>query len=393
MNRLKKILCICLCLALLSSFAVGCSSSSEEESSSSTVSNEYPVTVADIQLDAKPERVVVLSENLADVILALGYEVVLKGKSAECTQSELSVLPNTSLDDPESLKALDPDLVLVDEKTENIADLAVEGIPVMVIEPAVSRADFERLYLEVGSALQGASTGASFAKERAQSLFTDIDDITRSVSSTRIITACYLFDLDGNVATGDTLAGALLTCAGVANAFEGNQSGDVTSATLKIGNPNYIFCPAELKEEIMNSDEYSDLIAVRNGDVYEMDPSYMHRQGTTVVEAVEFIYNIVNEEIAETPSSPEEGGNAALEGVDVPIGSVKYGDISDDVMVLQERLDELGYMYVDPTGEFGDVTEQAIKDFQFLNNITASGIADEITLKVLFSDTAIPRTD
>ncbi len=45
----------------------------------------------------------VLSPNLAEVILALGYEMQLCGKGAACTEEDLSVLPDMTMDDPQSI--------------------------------------------------------------------------------------------------------------------------------------------------------------------------------------------------------------------------------------------------------------------------------------------------
>ena len=71
---------------------------------------------------------------------------------------------------------------------------------------------------------------------------------------------------------------------------------------------------------------------------------------------------------------------------------LQIGDTGEDVRRLQERLDELGYMYLPSTGEFGEGTEQAIKDFQLLNGMVVTGVADEATLALLFSDEAKPRS-
>ena len=60
----------------------------------------YPVTVGQIQITSQPTGVVVLSDSLADVVLSLGYEAQLKGKSASCTQEELSILPDLTMDAP-----------------------------------------------------------------------------------------------------------------------------------------------------------------------------------------------------------------------------------------------------------------------------------------------------
>ena len=85
MNKIKKFLAAFLCFLFICTPFTGCKHN--DETSSTNSADEYPVTVGGTQLNAMPERVVVLSDNLADVILALGYEIVLKGKSTECTQS------------------------------------------------------------------------------------------------------------------------------------------------------------------------------------------------------------------------------------------------------------------------------------------------------------------
>ncbi|PWM14579.1 MAG: peptidoglycan-binding protein, partial [Collinsella tanakaei] len=63
------------------------------------------------------------------------------------------------------------------------------------------------------------------------------------------------------------------------------------------------------------------------------------------------------------------------------------------VLKLQERLDELGYMFVACSGSYGDATVQAVMDFQLLNGMETTGVADAEMQKVLYSDAAVPRTD
>ena len=71
-----------------------------------------------------------------------------------------------------------------------------------------------------------------------------------------------------------------------------------------------------------------------------------------------------------------------------PATSLKKGDSGSEVRELQERLKELGYYtnYVD--GDFGDVTEEAVKAFQRNNGLTADGKAGSVTLSKLYSSSA-----
>lgn len=67
---------------------------------------------------------------------------------------------------------------------------------------------------------------------------------------------------------------------------------------------------------------------------------------------------------------------------------IKKTDSNDNVILLQLRLQDLGYYNYKITGYFGDFTEQSLKDFQKTNSITADGKAGKKTLEVMYSNTA-----
>ena len=57
---------------------------------------------------------------------------------------------------------------------------------------------------------------------------------------------------------------------------------------------------------------------------------------------------------------------------------------------MQQRLDELGYMYVPASGTYGSGTVQCVKDFQLYNGLEVTGIADQKTLDKLYSSDVTP---
>jgi peptidoglycan hydrolase-like protein with peptidoglycan-binding domain len=67
---------------------------------------------------------------------------------------------------------------------------------------------------------------------------------------------------------------------------------------------------------------------------------------------------------------------------------IKKGENSDNVILLQMRLRDLGYYNYKITGFFGDFTGSALKDFQKTNSITYDGIAGKKTLDALYSNAA-----
>lgn len=393
-------------LALL--MIIGLAGCNSGDISSGANGSDYPVTVSGTTLNQRPAGVAVLSPSLADVILALQYEVseegeiVFKAKSEDCTQAELQTLPNVSISDIDQMKNLGVDTVLLDAAPteEQAAALKEAGVTAIAVSPATSREDFIRLYREVGSVLRGGNTGYTRGEEVANNVLLTIDDIVRVIPERDIpVVGCYLYDAQGSAAISGTFAAYLLESAGMINGAAEGENGKVEIGVLKLANPSYIFCPVGVREQIMASQDLQDLQAVQSGNVFEMDPSYMTCQGRSVVMAVSTMAGIVYPELLESAvSSPESSSQPESTGSQInssvsgaPVGEVKKGDTSEDVLRLQNRLDELGYMFVNCTGEFGDGTEQAIRDFQYLNGMEVTGLADAATIEKLFSSDAAPR--
>lgn len=61
-------------------------------------------------------------------------------------------------------------------------------------------------------------------------------------------------------------------------------------------------------------------------------------------------------------------------------GTLRYGDTGTQVKNLQNNLKKLGYFSGEATGEFGNVTKQAVIKFQKAYSLTADGIAGSKTL-------------
>ena len=67
---------------------------------------------------------------------------------------------------------------------------------------------------------------------------------------------------------------------------------------------------------------------------------------------------------------------------------LKKGMTSDAVKTMQQRLKELGYYNGSLQGTFGDLTQAALKDFQTVAGLTASGVLDRATYELIYSSRA-----
>ena len=133
----------------------------------------------------------------------------------------------------------------------------------------------------------------------------------------------------------------------------------------------------------------------------------MTRQGHTVVDAVTFMASKMYPEIATSnsskpdnneTSSKQENTSQAESNSTESIAEKTYeniqisnGDVSDDVLKVENRLDELNFMPTKPDNVFNEYTVRAITDFQYINGLNATGEANKETLELLFSDHAKTR--
>ncbi len=396
---IKKITAAFLCAALMLTTFTGCGFQKNNTASQTVNADDWPVTVNGVTISKKPAGVAVVSPNLADVVLSLGYDLQLKGKSKDCTQDSLSTLANVTLDDAQQIKKQGAALVLTGRKPTEAQQNALDnaGVQVVMIPAASSRAQLETLYTAVGAAMEGKVTGTQRGKKAAQSAMLTIDSITRLVpKKNTVTTGVYLYDTNGGAATGDTLAGTLLTAAGITNVAGDSKGNKMDITALRRANPQLIFCPTGLKAQLAQADGYKDLQAVTNQKVYEMNPLLMKTQGEGMISAVTYMAGVAYPELLKTTSAASSSSSVASGNIipnsKIPANTtLKSGDQNDYVKQMQNRLKELGYLFVSPTGLYGDGTVQCIKDFQLYNDIETTGVADPKTLAKIFSNNAVPR--
>ncbi len=81
--------------------------------------------------------------------------------------------------------------------------------------------------------------------------------------------------------------------------------------------------------------------------------------------------------------------SVCAEGVAEIALPLEKGDAGVGVVIVQNRLKQLGYLHFSPTGRYGDMTVSALKAFQRRNELSATGISDEDTVLALFSEDTV----
>ena len=68
-------------------------------------------------------------------------------------------------------------------------------------------------------------------------------------------------------------------------------------------------------------------------------------------------------------------------------GILRPGDSGDEVAAIQRKLIELEYMEGEATGEYDEATEAAVRLFQQEHSLLVTGMADEVTRRILEPET------
>ena len=401
----------------------------------------YPVTVANITIDKEPEAIVVLDPSAADIISYMNYDGKIVGRSTEVDQSYLSVAPDFGA-------AADPDVnsiinsgaqvVFAGDKINDdaVKQLQEKKIQVIKMSLADTPKELETNYLTIGKILGGAVTGLEKGTSSYEKLIEHMEklkiEVSSSTTSGALETACYLYVDDGSlrVMTSGTYADMLIGYTGAVNVAVNIIDGNVEVNTLRIANPNYIFYSDEQTLNAIQSDDVlSKLTAVTSGKALQVSEKEITRQGLTALATLEKMIGFMHPELAKKATTDEaatqaqtpaqtateaatqaatqaaaqatqaanEAPHSEADRYDIKITddlSLKKGDEdkgdSKDVWELQHRLWNLDYLVgVDNvTGYYGDLAEQAVKEYQKAAGFEVTGVADNKTIKALFMSDA-----
>ena len=392
MKKSRALLCISALILSLCFMLAGCKGDAN-----------YPVIVGHTEFKESPDKVVSLSDNLADIVCYIGYGSKLSGVSDACTQTELKeyvtsvgseLSPNTELIVNSNTKVVLTDSTL-DEAVS--AELKDKGITVIRMIYPKNETQLKTLYENLGALLGGNDEGrqkgvASY--DRLISILTSARDEVASVAATK--TLCYLYlDANGRLCsyTGTTDEGMVLNYLGAINVASNFESGYVDESILKLSNPDFIFFDSSaVMEKLTSSTTLQNLSAINKGNVFQLKKEELSRQGESLINVQAFMLSSMFPNFVDAPVVKSEDLSSAYGITLTEDMSYKAGDDNENVVFIQQRLVDLGYLNLEgdePTTYFGTMSEEALMAFQSANSLEPSGIASYETLKKLFDSNAL----
>jgi iron complex transport system substrate-binding protein len=265
-----------------------------------------------VTLDAMPTRIVSMSPTATEMLFAIGAgdQVV----AADSYSNYPSDAPTTKLSayepNAEAIANYQPDLVVYATDPGDLqSSLDKLKIPALA-EPAAATLDdvyaqMEQLGQATGHADEAAAQ-VSALKQKIQSVIDQVGDAGKGMT--------YYYELDDTYysATSDTFIGAVLGELGlknIADQAKGASSGypQLSAEYILQANPDLILladtkCCAQNAVKVANRPGWSDLSAVKDGGVVELDDDVASRWGPRIADLLQQVGDAVQAQAQATAS-------------------------------------------------------------------------------------------
>lgn len=303
-----------LSLLLLSVFLtfsiVACSSSNnkdENKNTSNTSENTaYPLKIKDsfgreVTIEKEPSKVVSLGPNVTETIFALGKGKKVIGRTEYCDFPKEAEKINTigTLQSPniEKIVELKPDVVIASThaKKENLDKLNQLGITTIAL---YGEEDFEGAY-DVISSIGKVLNSNKEANAIVNNMKKKVNFVKEKVKEKDTPSVYYVigFGKGGDFTPGkDTFLHKLITLAGAKNAGEDAVNWKYSLEKLIEKNPDIIICSKyfDTKKGLQGTTGYTDLKAVKNNKLFEIDNNMLDRQGPRLADGLEKLAKLIH---------------------------------------------------------------------------------------------------
>lgn len=282
------------------------STDNDADVSDSVLETSYPVEIVDsngdkITLESEPEKVVSVAPNLTELIYELDADDKLIGRSDYCDYpAEVSEVPSVGTlqtPDIETIISLDPDIVIVsthfnEENTQKLSELGIHVITLY------EESDMTGIYdiINILGTVVNRNTEADECVKRMKETIKSVEAAIDGLEAPTVYYVVGYGEYGDYTAGGDTFVGGLLTMAGGDNIAKEISGWNITLEEIVEQDPSIIIISEAMKDDFINSPNYGDLTAVKEGNVYTLDTNMLDRQGYRNAEGIKALAEIFHPE-------------------------------------------------------------------------------------------------
>lgn len=268
MKIYTKILSLFLCFVLV----FVCASCSENNS-------EYPVVINEVSINSAPSKVASLSDSANSVIKYFGYDDrLVLGEFG----TPLNVNTKNIIDAKVSLLITPSELASGTKK-----ELTKNGVEVVTVSLPETYEQLKEYYKTIGSIMGGNKTGMNVAKDVLSDIDESLNNINKFLDKKETFSYVFFYE-EGYAANSNSFVNDMLSrCGGVNKVKEQNA---LSLEELKELNPSTIIVPQEMKQLLLDNKDLSELSAVKNNKIIEIDVNAFNDMG---IDFINCLYEIL----------------------------------------------------------------------------------------------------
>lgn len=263
---------------------------------------DFPVTVGDVTLEEQPTRIVSLSPAVTEMLFALGageQVVAVDELSNYPPEAPVTDLSGFTVN-PEAVASYEPDLVVISAYADEVVpQLGALDIPVHVApDNPTTIDDVYGQITDLGALTGHRDEAADLVERMRQDLAKLADDAPE-----REVPLTYYFEIDDTywTYTSASVIGSLLSTVGMENIAqeESEVSVQLTAEAIVAANPDVILLGNTAygvdATSVAERPGWSEITAVREGQIVELDSDIASRWGPRLVDLVAAVVEAVSQ--------------------------------------------------------------------------------------------------
>ncbi|QUH24430.1 ABC transporter substrate-binding protein [Serpentinicella alkaliphila] len=307
----NKIIKIIVSVLIINMIMTGCNSLGQADNTGNNNMDIYPLTIIDsyeneVIIEEMPNRVISIAPSITEIIFNLGLEDKLVGRTDFCNfplEAE-SIESIGSLTSPniEKIIELEPDLIIASThfQKEVYDKLSELQIKLLVLD---SKGSFDGVYMTIEKIGKVFNVNNK-ALELIRHMKSTVEEVLDKLKDEPKPTVYYVvgFGEYGDfTAGGDTFINDMLEMAGAINIASEVTGWKYSLERIIEQDPHMLIVSKyyNTKDEIMVANGYSELTAIKEGRVYEIDNNLLDRQGPRIALGLKELAKIVHPNLFE----------------------------------------------------------------------------------------------
>lgn len=265
-------------------------------------------TGQNIRFNETPFRIISTAPNITEILFSLGAGNRVVGVTRSCNYPrEAQSIPKISNNqmDIEKVIQLKPDLIIEEStlRIESLSRIKNIGLRVLTVKCDNIR-NFKKSLMIISSAIKKDDTAKSLISEFDRRLNHIEESINKYASDKNVKVFLEIWNKPIITVGGGLFIDDLIRLSGGENIFKDTKNAypKVNIESIIKKNPEVIILTTSEKKEIIQSQAWKSISAVKSGKVYKINPDILARPTLRMIEALETITLWLHPEIKEKNS-------------------------------------------------------------------------------------------